>query len=581
MKTPGPVRPQRVSPPHRASAQELLSARSFVAATVVLIVAIFLIYLPTLNFQFILDDHRFLSDPRVQSPGHVWEYFSNYVWAQFSGGPATFYRPLFILWLRINFILAGVSSAGWHFLSIVKHVSVAGLLGITVWALLRDPVAALLAAGLFALHPAQTESVAWVTVPDPLMSVAVLAAVLLFLRYLSWIAINQPSQSLSNRKRRKAIRNVVVKPSVWWLLASAGACLAALLAKETAIILPVFFLALGLIVGPSRADRTSAPHGERGRSSRLLYALQAWAPYLGVTVIYLVFRFSALGGKLGANTQDLGYKTILLSFPATAWFYIKVMFWPVQLRAFADPTQINTLSVHAVLLPGLAVGCTALILTALLLWAWRKSTRDLPALELGRIRLALCLGVLLLVLPILPALNLNALNPGDFLHGRYTYLPLAGLMLLFATAWHLADQWRLYVLSAAILVAFAFAVLTWRLETAWKDDLTVFTVAHQIAPHNQPVALNLARARVQETLKLAEWGQCDDAIPVFQQVTREFPNDWFAWAALGDCQAQLNDFQAAEQSLHRAADLSRKPQVIQEWEQVRTRVPSGATLPSD
>src|SRR5215472_14776466 len=150
--------------------------------------------------------------------------------------------------MRANFILSAMSPWGCHLLSIVKHVVVAILLYVLVFRLLRDHIAALLAATLFALHPAQTESVAWVTVPDPLMSVAVLAAVLLFLRYLSWIGINQASQSLSNRKRRKAIRNVVVKPSVWWLLASAGACLAALLAKETAIILPLFFLALVLIV---------------------------------------------------------------------------------------------------------------------------------------------------------------------------------------------------------------------------------------------------------------------------------------------------------------------------------------------
>ena len=41
------------------------------------------VYLPSLNFQFILDDHRFVNDPRVQSPGYVWDYFANYVWAQF------------------------------------------------------------------------------------------------------------------------------------------------------------------------------------------------------------------------------------------------------------------------------------------------------------------------------------------------------------------------------------------------------------------------------------------------------------------------------------------------------------------
>ena len=52
---------------------------------------------------------------------------------------------------------------------------------------------------------------------------------------------------------------------------------------------------------------------------------------------------------------------------------------------------------------------------------------------------AVVLGALILVLPILLALNLNSLNPGDFLHGRYTYLPLTGLMILLATLWHLFE----------------------------------------------------------------------------------------------------------------------------------------------
>ena len=43
-------------------------------------------------------------------PGHIWEYFTTFVWAQFTGGPASFYRPLFLLWMRLNFILFGVSA---------------------------------------------------------------------------------------------------------------------------------------------------------------------------------------------------------------------------------------------------------------------------------------------------------------------------------------------------------------------------------------------------------------------------------------------------------------------------------------
>src|SRR4029077_360797 len=120
--------------------------------------------------------------------------------------------------------------------------------------------------------------------------------------------------------------------------------------------------------------------------------------------------------------------------------------------------------------------------------------RDLTDREADRVVYALLLGTLLLVLPILLALNLNALNPGDFLHGRYAYLSLTGLMLLLASGWHLVRKGRKPLLFAAGLLVVTFALLTVSQETAWKDDLTVFTAAHQIAPHNGPVAQNLANA---------------------------------------------------------------------------------------
>lgn len=121
---------------------------------------IFAVYTPSLKFQFVLDDHSFLTHPTIQESGHIWEYFTKSSWAQFTGGPASFYRPAFLLWLRINFALSGLSTWGWHLLSILKHLFAALLLGMLTWKLLRDSTAALIAATLFALHPAQTESVA-------------------------------------------------------------------------------------------------------------------------------------------------------------------------------------------------------------------------------------------------------------------------------------------------------------------------------------------------------------------------------------------------------------------------------------
>src|SRR5207248_4403102 len=206
--------------------------------------------------------------------------------------------------------------------------------------------------------------------------------------------------------------------------------------------------------------------------------------------------------------------------------------------------------------PGLGVGCAIGMLAWTLFWAWRKARRELALQEASAIECALLIGTLLLVLPILLALNLNVLNPGDFLHGRYTYLPSAGLMLLLATVWHVAGELRVPLLPAAGLLAVVFAVLAVSQEKQWKDDLTVFTVAHELAPHNTPVAKNLADAHVQVALQLADDGRCSEAMPVVQQVSQEYPQDWYAWAGLGDCFVQLNNLPKAEESLPTADELS-------------------------
>ncbi|MGE5082678.1 MAG: tetratricopeptide repeat protein [Acidobacteriota bacterium] len=550
---------------------ELLSVRTSLVVALCLGAVVFAVYSPGLNFQFVLDDHRFTGDPRIQFPDHVWDYFANYVWAQFTGGPPSFYRPLFLLWLRMNFILSAMSPWGWHLLSIVKHLAVAVLLGLLVLRLLRDRVAALVAATLFALHPAQTESVAWVTVPDPLMSAAILGALLLYLR---WIAVVPQGRSHERTSRKSARSRKAAQPQMYWLVASAAVCFAALLAKETSIIFPVLIFALPLLV----------PRGENGDADfrvRLRRALRHTVPFLCVTGLYLLMRFHALGGKLASRTQSLPWSTVLLSWPATLWFYVKVLLWPDHSRAFADPTLAQRFSFRGVIMPGLGVACAVAILAWALIWAWKKARRDLPAQDAANVEYALVIGTLLLGLPILLTLDLNALNPGDFLHGRYTYLPSAGLMLLVATVWHVAGELRVPLLPAAGLLAVVFAVLAVSQEKQWKDDLTVFTVAHELAPHNAPVAKNLADAHVQVALQLADDGRCSEAMPVFQQVSQEYPQDWYAWAGLGDCFVQLNNLPKAEDSLRRAAELSHDSRVMQQWQELRAHMGLPNSAPHD
>ena len=154
---------------------------------------------------------------------------------------------------------------------------------------------------------------------------------------------------------------------------------------------------------------------------------------------------------------------------------------------------------------------------------------------------------------------------------------LSGLMLLAATGWHIvgnacwntAKKAQIVLLVATALAAVAFAILTVRQEGMWKDDLTVFTVAHQMAPHNDPVALNLTQAHVQVALRLDEDGRCDEAMPIFNQATEQYPQEWFAWAGRGECLVKLNDLPGAERSLRRAFEISHEPRVAEQWQQVR------------
>lgn len=581
MRPNAPSRPQKphlAAPVLRSPSQ---SPSNFLIMGLALAAMVLAVYAPSLQYQFILDDHRFTGDPRVQSPGHVWEYFTNYVWAQFTGGPQSFYRPLFVLWMRANFILSGMSPWGWHLLSILKHVGVAILLYLLAWRLLRDHIAALLAGTLFALHPAQTECVAWVTVADPLMCAGIFIALLLYLRYAEEFSVSTQVKRSGKKAHKTADTRIIPRPARPWLLASAAVCFLTMLAKETAIVLPIIIFLLTLFMLRGEAHTGTAESGGVRFATRFKAAVRLTLPFASVTVLYLFMRFHALGGKVGSFTQHLPWRTAVLSSPAILWFYVKVLLWPVRSYAYGDPILTPKFSVQGVLLPGLGVVCVVVAVASGLFWLWKKARRDLPAAEANGVEYALLIGTFLLVFPILLALNLNVLNPDDFLHGRYVYLSLTGMMLIAATGWHLAGKARRPLLGAAGALTIAFAVLTVSQEKQWKDDLTLFTVGHQLAPNNRWVAQNLERANVQAALGLVEQGRCSEVLSVFERVTQEYPQEWYAWAGLGYCYFTLNNLPKAEESLHRAAQLSRDPRTIQQWQELRAHMGLSTSAPLD
>ncbi len=140
---------QRIDP---AQAEQPRSWPVLARAAFIAIVA-FLIYLPSLNGEFILDDDKYLTDNAVIRSPDGWYriWFTN---------EALDYYPVSNTALWLEWRLWGTHPMGYHVTNLLTHVAAALL----IWAVLRKLAipGAFLAALLFAVHPVNVENVAWI-----------------------------------------------------------------------------------------------------------------------------------------------------------------------------------------------------------------------------------------------------------------------------------------------------------------------------------------------------------------------------------------------------------------------------------
>ncbi len=169
-----------------------------------------LVYLPSLRNGFVFDDHTLLlRSPLVRGP--LWPYW-------FSTRPLD-YQPVSYTLLWLGWRLFGTWAPGYHALDLACQVAVVLLL----WRVLRRLAipGAWLGAAIFALHPVGVPSVAWISETRNLVSAAL--ALFSFELYLR--------DDEAPAKAR--------------LLGSLGAFAAAILAKGSVVVLPVFLLGAG------------------------------------------------------------------------------------------------------------------------------------------------------------------------------------------------------------------------------------------------------------------------------------------------------------------------------------------------
>ncbi|MGA7079700.1 MAG: tetratricopeptide repeat protein [Terriglobales bacterium] len=480
----------------------------------------FLAYLSTLSFGFIYDDKPVIEDnPVIRS----WDFLTHYLLPQASASveqPAggSFYRPISVLWLRLNYVIFGLNPAGWHFALLAGHVLMTYLVFVVVEKLSRRSTASL-AAILFGLHPVHTENVAWLSsVNDLLMSVFVLASFLAYLKF---------------REGRK---------SKLWMAASLVLFLAALLSKEPAAVFPFLIFAFALIFGRSRPAEAATPAWSSFKDS-LKEGLVS-IPYFVVLAIFLAVRKSMLHGAAQSLTT-LSWSTMLLTTPSILWFDLKHLLFPISSSEFYSLTYVTTPGLENFLLPMLFLAAAALAV------AYWISTRLDPRLAVFASGFALA--------TILPTLYLRAIAPGNFVHDRFLYLPSVGIVILIALAvesispskaFPEQQTGRVKWAVVAILCTAAF-VGTLIHQLPWASNLLLFQNAMEYAPNNPTVQVNLAN-------EFANLGHYDRALPLYWSALKSDPSSWLSNYNLGYACYRTGRFSEAEDYLQRAIQIDDK-----------------------
>jgi len=419
--SPRPLKSTRISF-YLKPAKSNSTAPSWLWLGLLLILATVAAYWPVFSAGFIWDDDAYVTENSLLIAPDGWFR----IW--FSAHAQSQYFPLVYSTLRLEYGFWGLNPLGYHVVNVAVHIGNALL----IWALLRRLAVpgAWLAAAVFALHPVQVETVAWVTeLKNTESTFFYLLAIFAWLRFCGG-------------------------QGPWYYLLALALAALALFAKTTACTLPAALLLVLWVrsdpIGWRRVAQT-LPFLCLGVGMGLLSVW--WEKHLG----NYAPKLHLLGGPLDR----------LLIATHALWFYAGKVFWPVDLTFSYPRWEVNAADGWQYLW---LAGCVAV---GAALWGFRR-----------RLDRRVAAALIFFVAALSPMLGFIPLYTFYFSYvaDHYQYLACLGLVTLVTAGltlavgrWPVMRRWQLP--AVALLLAF-LGCLTWRQcntyrtpEALWRDTL--------------------------------------------------------------------------------------------------------------
>jgi tetratricopeptide (TPR) repeat protein len=489
-------------------------------AIFVLLASVF-VYLNTLNHEFVLDDHQAIeSNKDILPESPISDIFVHDYWGANITHPLSHksYRPLTILTFRLNFLLHGYHTVGYHVLNIALHALASVLLHRLLISITSGfhadhlCVATFLASLCFAVHPIHTEAVA---------NLAGRAEMLSGLFYLLSLQLYWNAATSQQTEG----------PWGWcWTtttyLGSLCCGILSCLSKEIGFTLPPVLAALDILL----ISKKKATTLRIVALTIIAIALVVARWYLvGATQQMLHQRFWVDNRVLAAEP----FARLLTIFYLHA-YNVYLLFWPMSLccdygydcipfvNSLVDIRNVASLTLYLALA---ASGLYGLVVT----WHRRDSK--------GSWRLTL-FGLSWLMISFLPASHL-LLPVGFVIAERVLYTPSMGFTLILAVA--LAFLIRRYPQATVIfmfLLLTVYCARTIQRNDDWHTDLALWYSALNVCPRSAKVRYTYAEY-------LLRHGRHEEAIPHAKAAMEIDPEEVKSYLWLGKAKLNLKQFNEA------------------------------------
>jgi protein O-mannosyl-transferase len=475
--------------------------------------ALILVYAPAMKGGFLWDDDTYIvNETALRTLSGL-----KSIWIDPSVTPQYYPLSSTVFWAIYQGF--GLHTFPYHLVTLFFH----GITAILLWQTLKrlEVKGALLAGILFAFHPLNVMSVAWVTELKNTLSCALaLGAGWAYIRYAG----------LGSYRGRAGGRR-------WYGLAL-GLFLLAMLAKSAVGFLPI---TLGLVVWWKR-------DGMANRRDWL-----GLAPFIALAVgmdAFTVYIEQHGGGASGQEFQ-LGFPERVLVSGRSFWFYLGKLAWPSSLVFIYPRWTLNAGAWWQWLFPAGMV--------ATLAGAWCARKRIGRGLFVGLMHYFLSTSMLVLVVVLY-------MMKYSFVADHWAYF--GNLSLMSMVAWVIAagsgklgQDWAKPVeIGVSLSAASALAVLSWAQAASYRDAETLWrtTIAKNrecwVAYSNLGGVLFLkgdlagAAAEIEEAIKLqpqdesshfdlarvmSQGGRTDEAIAEYRNAVSIKPTDAEAHSALG------------------------------------------------